>query len=151
MATREPIYVALLNLIADDPRIKGQYVTVSRVWVDIQDVNPATEMPALYLSQTGESWTRPGKGVSPKRTLQCKFYGYTYAQQQDDIPARLLNNTMDVIDATLGWPGNPSNTQTLGDLVEHVYVEGEVITMDGKLTTGQNASMLIVPVTIMIP
>jgi hypothetical protein len=43
---------------------------------------------------------------------------------------------------------NPGNTQTLGGLVEHVYIEGDVEIADALL---QEKSIFVVPLTILIP
>lgn len=151
MATREPIFVALWNLIANDSRVKGRFVMTGRVLVPITELKADTQLPALFMTQHGEAWVRPGKGIPAKRTLQASFVAYAYAAQDEQPPATLLNSLMDVIDDVIEIPGNPGNVQTLGGLVEHVYLEGEVQIIEGQLGTGENASVLVVPVTMLIP
>lgn len=154
MSTREPIYVALWNLVADAAGVVTQFVTTGRYLIPIMDL-PADKMPALFLIEHGEQWLRAGKGIPGKRTLHCSFVMYAHsAGQPQDYPATLVNNMMDVLDNVLERPGNPPNptaVQTLGGLVEHVYIEGEVKIIEGQLGAGENASVLVVPITILIP
>lgn len=148
MATREPIYSALWSLIADDPRVKGRFVTASRFLIPFEEM-PSAQMPALFLIERGEAWIRPGKGISPKRTLRAQIWVYSWESQPLNVPPSiLLNDFMDVIDDVLTVVDNPTNTQTLGGLVEHVYIEGEVAIAEGIL---QNVSILSVPITMLIP
>ena len=150
-AIREPIYAALFDLIANDATIKGQFVTTGRYLIPITDM-PQEKLPALLLVQHGEHWVRAGKGIPNKRTTHCSviMYAWTAAQSQQ-YPSTLLNNMLDVIEALLDNPGNPGNVQTLGGLVEHVYLEGEATVIEGQLGSGENASVLVAPITILIP
>lgn len=148
MATREPIYAALWNLVANDPRIQAAFVTTSRYTHHFEDVASAL-MPALFMLQKRERWERIGKGISPKRTLEAHFLCYTYNADPDGIPpATLINTLMDVIDDVLTTVNNPSNAQTLGGLVEHVYIEGDVEIAEPLL---QEKGIFVVPLTILIP
>lgn len=150
-ALREPIYVALWNLIADDSGIKSQFVTTGRYLIPITDL-PTDKLPALFQIEHGEAWVRKGKGIPAIRTLHCSIVMYAYSADQDQsYPSTLLNNMMDVLDSLLENPGNPGNAQTLGGLVEHVYLEGEVKIIEGQLGTGENASVLVAPITMLIP
>ena len=74
MAVREPIYVALWNLFLNHPNLQGQFVTTSR-YKQHFDVIASEQMPALFLNQTGEQWTKPGKGIPAKR--QTLFFSAT--------------------------------------------------------------------------
>jgi hypothetical protein len=147
---REPIDVALWNLIADNPGIKGQIVTSGRYLIPIEEMTPS-QYPALFMVQHGESWTKAGKGIDAKRTLQRSFVMYAWTPKQDQTyPATQINGLMDVLDAVIEFPNRPDNAQTLGGLVEHVYIEGEVVIVEGVIGDG-NASVLIAPMTIVIP
>ncbi len=148
MAVREPIYVALWNLFLNHPNLQGQFVTTSR-YKQHFDVIPSEQMPALFLNQTGEGWVKPGKGIPAKRTLQCELALYTFTAQPDAVmPSTLINALMDTVDDVIESPGNPSNAQTLGGLVDHVYLEGQVEIFEGLL---QDKSIVLVPLTILLP
>lgn len=147
MATREQIYTALWALFVDDSRVKGKFVTTSRFALHFTEPAPE-QMPAMFLKQDGESWVKAGKGIPAKRTLSCHLLLYLYSVAADPLPATLCNDVMDVVDDVIEQPGNPQNTQTLGGLVEHVYLEGEVEVWEALL---QDVSVVVVPLTMVLP
>lgn len=148
MATREPIYSALWSLVTGDPGVASAFVTMSRYTKHFEDV-PGQLMPALFMLEKRERWERPGKGVSPKRTLQAHFLCYTDNANPDAVPPSIIINTlMDAIDNVLTNPGTPDNAVTLGGLVEHVYIEGDVEIAEPLL---QEKGIFVVPLTILIP
>ena len=148
MAVREPIYVALWSLFLNHPTLAGQFVTTSRYKRHFDDVD-ADAMPALFLTETGENWVKPGKGIPAKRTLTAMLAMYTSTSQPNAVlPATLINALMDTVDEVIENVGNPSNAQTLGGLVEHVYLEGEVEIYEAFL---QDKSIVLVPLTILLP
>jgi hypothetical protein len=151
MATREPIYAALANLVFNDPRIQAIFVTTGRfLYHHSQIPEGSSGCPALYLVQNpGEKHFRTGKGIDDKRTLECHFIMYFFSPDPvSSLPATLCNNGLDAIDDLLNNPGNPGNVQTLGGLVEHVYLEGAVPIGEGLL---QDYSIVGIPITILIP
>jgi hypothetical protein len=148
MAVREPIYVALWTLFLNHPNLVGQFVTTARYKRHFEDVDP-TNMPALFLSEVGESWVKPGRGIRAKRVLQAMLAAYVATNQPNSVlPATLINAVMDTVDEVIESPGNPQNVQTLGGLVDHVYLEGQVEIYEGYL---QDVSIVLVPLTIMLP
>ncbi len=151
MSTREPIYAALAALVFNDARIKAAFRSTGRyLYHHSQIPGGSVNAPALFLNQhPGETHYRTGKGVPDKRTLKCCFVGYFYTGSPFDmLPATLCNTALDVIDDVCNQPGNPANVQTLGGLVEHVYLEGEVGIFEGLL---QEFSVITVPITILLP
>lgn len=152
MATREPIYAALAALVFTDPRIAGVFRLTGRYLYHHEQIpGGSVNTPAIFLVQfPGESHIRTGKGVPDKRTLKCSFvmYFYTPGAVQGELPATACNTGLDVIDDVLNLPDNPGNVQTLGGLVEHIYLEGEVSIAEGLL---QEFSIVTVPITILIP
>lgn len=144
-ANREAIYSALWDLVTADPRIGAVFRTLSRYEIHFDQVDP-NNMPALFLYQTGEDWLRPGKGIPPKRTLRSHFVCYTNTTAPEQLPSTAINTLMDVLDAVL-TPYDGS-VVTLGGLIEHVYIEGEVVMAEGLL---QPKSIIIVPITMLVP
>lgn len=150
MATREEIYVALWNLLTEDPRVKGKFVTTSRYLQHFDEV-PQEQMPALFITQTGEQWERTGRGVSFTRTLLSHLVLYDFSaspKTASPYQATLVNAMMEVISDTFTDVGTPENAQTLGGLVYQAFVEGEVIMAEGLL---QGKSVLVVPIKIIMP
>jgi hypothetical protein len=148
--TREPIFVALWNLITSHPTIQATFVQTARLLVHHSQVpGNAAGMPALYMIERSESHVRKGQGISDLRTLRPFLVMYfSTAQGTGALPATQCNNALDAIDYCINIPGNPANTQTLGGLVQHVYIEGEVTIDEGLL---QETSVVVVPITIVIP
>lgn len=150
MATREEIYVALWNLFLNHPLVQGKFVTTSRYLEHFDDVAPE-RMPALYITQTGESWERAGRGISFKRTLHSHLVLYDFSNAPGSgspLQATLLNDMMEVISEVMTVVGTPDNAQTLGGLVYQAYVEGDVQIAEGLL---QGKSVLVVPINIIMP
>lgn len=145
---REAIDVALWNLLTSDPRVQGQFQTMSRYTQHHENV-ALLAMPALFMLQEGETWARPGKGMSPKRTLKRRLWLYASTSAPTVVyPATIINAMLDVIDDVLTQPGTPDNTVTLGGLVEHVYIDGEIVIAEGLL---QSHSLMHAPITILVP
>ncbi len=149
-ATREPIYAALAALVFDDPRTLAVFQTTGRyLYHHAQVPGGSMAMPAMFLIQHAETHFRTGKGVPDKRTLKSSFVMYfSTSDPSNQLPATMCNTGLDVIDDVCNNPGNPQNVQTLGGLVEHVYIDGEVVIAEGLL---QEDSIVVVPITIMLP
>lgn len=149
--TRESVYVALWALFMANATIVSTFKTRSRLLRPFQQVpGGETSMPAFYLVQhPGETQGRTGKGMSPTRTLLCHVVMYfATTEGQGAVPATACNNGLDAIDDCLNINRNPSNNQTLGGLVQHVYIEGAIDVAEGLL---QDISIVSVPITILLP
>ena len=136
--TREPIYAALFAKVA----ASAGFVTTRRRlahWTDVQ----ALSQPALYMAQTGES-ARVVRGQDTIWTLDVELYIYVRAQNQE-APGPLLNPLLDAVCTALA-PNTPDNVQTLGGLVQHCWIEGDIKTDEGTL--GEQG-VAIVPVRIL--
>lgn len=148
MATREPIYSALWALISGDPRVQAMFQTTGRYTQHFEHVS-GIAMPALFLLQKSEGWQMVGKGVPPKRTLKCHLLIYTDTGDATATPpAILINQLLDVLDDVITKPANGAQVQTLGGLVNHVYIEGEIEIGEGLL---QSKSIFVIPITMLIP
>jgi hypothetical protein len=107
------------------------------------------QMPALFMFQLPEQREQPGKGIPAKRTLRCQFVAYfATLQGANGLPATALNIAADALDVAITEPGNPGNVQTLGGLVEHVYIEPQVSYYEGLL---QDKSALVATVAMLVP
>ncbi len=64
------------------------------------------------------------------------------------LPATMINAAADAIDDAISNPSNPQNTQTLGGLVEHVYIVPDIKPYEGLL---QEKSVMVAVVGMLIP
>lgn len=146
MKTRplEPIYVALYakleELVAD-----GVLLNTSRRLEHVNDYDVAN-MPAGFQNQTGIAVTSTRNGPLPKNRFTVDWYFY--------IPGGLTvvhaTDLNAVIDAALTKlaPAFPGEKQTLGGLVEDVYVEGQIEMYEGVL---QDRAVAVLPITVVAP
>jgi hypothetical protein len=145
---REAVYAALWALVSGDARVQAAFRTLSRYTRHFEETDGHL-MPALFQLQKSETWQQVGRGIPPKRTLNCHFLVYTNtAAPAEQLPSTALNVLLDVLDDVLAKPANGSYVQTLGGLVNHVYIEGEIQIAEGLL---QPKSIVAIPITMLIP
>lgn len=136
---REAIYSALFARLSSLPGVK----TASRklkLWNDV----PAGEQPAIFQAQKNEIG-QARQGLPTLWTLSLDVYVYVKSPGKT-VPATVLNPLLDAITDALK-PDNPiQNTQTLGGLVAHCWIEGTIETDEGTL--GDQA-VAIVPIRIL--
>lgn len=148
---REDVYVALANLVFTDTRVTTMFKTTGRRLPHVQSVGPEA-CPALFMFQRPEQRVNEGKGIPAKRTLRCVFVAYfdtgDAEQTNSSLPATAINAAADVIDDVIDTPGNPANVQTLGGLVEHVYIDPTMEPYEGLL---QEKSVLVAQVAMLVP
>src|SRR4051794_27535359 len=119
---RDAIYTALFNLVASS----SSFVTASRrlkLWSDLN----ASQKPAIFLAQRGEIYQQGSEATPQKVTLKADVFIYTDAGKDPNvIGATALNNLVDAVDAALA--GSPvTGQQTLGGLVSHCWIEGNIM------------------------
>ena len=124
--TRETIYSALFTKLTGIPGL----VTCSRRLKHYSEV-PAIMQPALYQTQASQHVTQI-KGLPSQYSLEAKIWMYTSNTDPAISPATALNNLLDQVDQILK-PSIPEDKQTLGGLVEHCWIDGEIVTDEGGL------------------
>ncbi|MCL1908967.1 MAG: DUF4872 domain-containing protein [Holophagaceae bacterium] len=134
---REAIFNALAMRLEAVPGIRN----FSRKLLHWSDVE-SDRQPALYMASANQAVTIDGYGLPPRLELPVRLY--LYNQNQD--PA-LQNNLLDAIERALE-PDEGEVVLTLGGLVSHCWIEGEIETDEGLL--GDQA-VVIVPVSILVP
>ena len=143
MIQREAIYSALASKLEAIPGIK----TFSRkllLWSDV----PAAEQPALFMACANQTVVRAAKGLSSVHHLPVKLYLYvSTAGDPKAAPSILLNELLDAIEAALE-PDTDEETQTLGGLVSHCWINGDIETDESLL--GDQA-IAIIPLDILVP
>lgn len=146
---REDVYAALANLVFTDPRITAMFVTTGRYLPQIFAGISPNDCPALFMFEHPELRKNEGKGIPPIRTLQVSFVAYFAGETPSaSLPATAINQAADVIDDVISAPPNPGNVQSLGDLVEHVYIEPQMEPFEGLL---QEKSALVAVVRMLVP
>ena len=60
------------------------------------------------------------------------------------MPSTILNGLVDAVAAALA-PEPASNKQTLGGLVQHVWIDGAIVTDEGVLA---DQAVAIIPITL---
>jgi hypothetical protein len=133
---REDVFKALETILEAVPGVRtfGRRLTP---WADV----PPSEQPALFMLCANQTVTVEGRGMPPKRSLPVTLY--LYNQNED---AAQQNDLLDAIEVALEPKGE--GTLTLGGLVSHCRMEGEIET-DGGLLDSQ--AVAIIPISILVP
>lgn len=145
---RETIYEALFQKLATlsaggTPLFKS----TSRRLKHWNDVAPELQ-PSLYVIQLRETAVQV-RGMPNKWRCSVDAYIYVHTGAQQDpnvIPSQLLNPLLDAVEAALAPEAGPENVQTLGGLVSHCWIEGDIETSEGLLGDQEVA---IVPINFL--
>lgn len=142
--TREQVAVALFNLFAN----LEIFETVSRrpaLW------DNSVQMPALYMGSTQDDYVyEHGTAAPPKITLVYDCLLYINATDPNVIPDTVMNNVIDAVESAL-TPSNgpaPGAVQTLGGIVNHAWIEGQINKAPGYL---DGKGMAFFTVKILVP
>lgn len=157
---REPIYVALMNLVTAntkwdpsvvDPTQSSRLIpfkTYSRRLTIFDDVDP-TQMPYCCLTTGNETHDTRKPGLQDFILIRAKLY--IYVSSPDPVsPGTVWNPVMDQIQNLFpsSMQDNPAvGKQTLGGLVEHVIIKGDVLTFEGTLA---DKEVGIIPLEILV-
>lgn len=135
---RELIMTAAFNLVA----ASAGFQTSGRrlvLW------NKCPSQPAIFLRNVGDEYPqRPARGLPAKVTIKAEIWIYTKVGP-DDVPGSSINGLVDAVEAAL-QPATGAETQTLGGLVSHCWIEGEIM-MDPGDIDGQ--AKAIIPIKIL--
>lgn len=106
------------------------------------------EQPALFLDDRGTEYEQSATGMPPKRTLMADIWLYTNdGKNPDAVPATGLNIMIDAVELALK-PSPIFGTQTLGNLVQHCWIEGRPEYFSGHLG-GQ--AIAVLPIRMLVP
>jgi stage V sporulation protein SpoVS len=144
--TREQAASALFAQLQTIARFK---VSARRLFEPTQ-ISPALS-PALFLAEAGEAYYNASPQNPPRRTLKyiAAIYNNLGGADVTSIPAAVVNDALDALDALLASLATPgTNRVTLGGLVYHVRIEGEIVKAPGE-TTG--FAMALAPIEIVLP
>lgn len=133
--TREPIYAAVFASFAaltvgGAPAFKTATRKV-KVWEDV----PPEDQPALLFRQDKET-ANYRKGLPTIWTCPAVLMLYVHTGalvDQDIVPSQLLNPLVDAIEAALVVDDFKTNSATLGGLVSHCAIKGDIQYFEGSL------------------
>lgn len=153
--SREAIYNALLaklEAILPNPQV----LTFSRVWRPHTDYS-APQLPAVVLDEKKESAKATDWGVPPLYHLYVDVWIYILNPplsqtpgQETVIPMTAVNNLIDLLEQTplANPPSSGLPAETLGGLVQRVYIEGDILKAVATGSSQQQYSLARVPLVI---
>lgn len=143
---RNTILTALLTLLAT----ATQFKLTSRRLIMWDKVPPANR-PALFLWEPGEEYQWRSE-LQELTTIKTEAVCYLTPSQDPTVnPVVDLDNLLDGFDTVLKPTGRDKlmyGRQTLGDLVYHCRIEGQIVKASGDTS---NVSILLVPIEILVP
>lgn len=150
---REAIWVALQALF--QTRVGTKFQTLGRQHVRPPSLSPE-QQPACFVVEVRETRTPRPSGLPGKITLAGFIILYFQAPQpqiedtgaETEIGATILNSLLRAVDEALLPDDFANGTLTLGGLVQHCWLEGEV-DYDPGILTQQGAAIL--PLRILVP
>lgn len=150
MATRKEIMIALFDLLRTASGV--EWKTASRRLRHWSEVD-RNARPALFLSENGgERMNHPSETLTT-REIQPTIVVYTWAPKDNEalVPADQLNDILEAIETALTPAGRDLalfGRQTLGGLVSHVFINGEIEKDPGDM---DEDGILIVPLSVLVP
>lgn len=157
--TRETLYAALFSLLKVNLTANANVPVTSfgRRDMDPKKV-PSSAQPAVIMVQGEERSKRTARGLVRWHlgVLVCYYFigqaiGGYFDQEPTTLPVTIVNNLIDGIEAailTKDMNGNPiaQGVQTLGGLVNDVFIEGSVLYNQIGFDTPGNQGIITIPV-----
>ncbi|MDA8230348.1 MAG: hypothetical protein M0006_03325 [Magnetospirillum sp.] len=138
---RQALFTRLQALQAD-----GAVITCDRRARLLDDMNDG-ELPALFVMADDETVTEDD-GAPPAHTLGAQVLIYTANPDPNTSAEVVLDDLLDAVEGALAPDSWATGTCTLGGLVQHCRIEGDIKIFAGAL--GQRAAAVI-PVKILVP
>jgi hypothetical protein len=144
---REAVSIALYNLLAATkidnlPAFKSTS-RKGKVWSNAS----SADQPSMFVIHTGEQVLQNQIFGLPKYLLHFEIVIYARADANPSVaPDTLINGLLDAIDAQM-QSQTPGERQTLGGVVYHAWIEGEIL-IDTGIVDQQIAVMVPVKVRI---
>jgi hypothetical protein len=122
------------------------FITTSREFQPWDQVIEALQ-PALFLVDGNELAGQQGSyGETKWKNRFVAFIYCTHAVGASPAAA-LINNLLDAVDTRMLPPWQDGGRQTLGGIVPHCYIDGEVLKTVGN-TADDRQSIAVIPITI---
>lgn len=125
------------------------FVTTGRRLV-MWDRVPKDQRPALFQVEHAETYSRQSE-TQRKRDLHVTLFIYTDSSDKTVDGIVVLNTILDELDAALDPAAADAfarGRQTLGGLVSHCFIDGDVVKDSGDL---DGVGLLVVPIRILVP
>jgi len=114
----------------------------------LQHWNKVTDQPAVFIRHVSDHYDR-AQGILPRLTLNLEIWIYSRAGADPHVaPDSGLNDLVDSVEAALAPDNAMLRTLTLGGLVQHCWLEGEVMFDPGDLDA---QAKCVLPVKILVP
>lgn len=139
-APRETIIEALLNLVSG----AAGFRTIGR---RLQFPDQVTEQPAIFVRYLKDHYPERPTGLLPKTVMEAEIWIYATTGSPDAVPDAVLNPLIDAVEAAL-QPSPAIGAQTLGGLVVHCWIEGDILKEPGDL---DDQAMAMIPVRLLAP
>ncbi len=133
--TREPLYAAVFAFFsALTVGASPAFATATRKIKTWEDCG-IEQQPALLMRQMAERSTyKKGFPLVWRCDIALMLYVHTGAQMDDTVvPSQLLNPLLDAIEAAVRVDDPGNQAATLGGLVSHCAIEGDVQIFEGSL------------------
>lgn len=105
--------------------------------------------PACFLRNVADAYERDGVRQQAKVTMHAEIWVYSQAgKDPDEAPGIDLNNLIDAIEGVFVSDDTSSGRFTLGGLVQHAWIEGDIEYDPGDLDGQAKA---VIPVKILVP
>lgn len=142
---------AIANALLDQLKKIDGIAVFTRRFRTFDRVSNSAEMPYLILCTPKENYPQRAISALPaKRTFQSEIIVWFNAGQNQDAdyyPDDFINDFLDSLDEVLA-PIPPRDTQTLGGLVDHCYIKGDITRVPGDL---DGVGMIHIPIEIVAP
>jgi hypothetical protein len=143
--TREQVFSAVFALVANTPG----FTLTTRRYIRPSSVE-AINTPILM------TWEQPEKTEDAQLGLRKRWWEVWliivyYNNDQNVAGATILNPLIDAVEQALA-PDNPVHqTQTLGGLVQAVYIDGATVKAISDIDVDHGQGGAVIPVRILVP
>lgn len=151
-ATREEIYQALANITETITWGSGkEFLNDVATRRRVKLFSDANVQPAIYQAEHEEEVAQASK-MPYKRAFVASWIVYhQVGKDKNAVPAIENNLILDAIEVALdprpADPGYPKRN-TLGGLVHHCYIDGDILKDPGDI---DDQAMIVVPITMLVP
>lgn len=129
----------------------ADFKLVSRRMKLYHECNVAQDFPAMFIMSPTEQYSRElGEGVPSRVVIEATIFIYLAGGKDisaSAVPMNALNDIMDKVDDVLK-PNPLTAKQTLGGIVSHCWIEGEVIKEPGDL---DGEGIIAIPIKMLVP
>jgi hypothetical protein len=138
---REAVMTALFDLVVT----AAGFHTTGR---DLLHWSQVADQPAVFVVDAEEQFPERSYNMPRADTMAAEIWIYTKGTERaDSSRPKALNALLDAVETVLA-PSPITNTQTLGDVVEHCWIEGRLDKAPGH-TDGQ--AVAVIPVIMLVP